>query len=376
MSATARIMAFLGMDPSNFNRGVDQAKARMTGFEGSVASINRMFRFAFGAEIIGRIVQAADRIGDLQKREGIEIISPAHLASIQQTSRQLEIIRAQMSGMAVEAVGPLISGLSGALAFWKEILSGRGLIAAEEARDKAAFPGQASRGAEDLAKAQTALNAALKEYDTFLRSTFNEAEKLLDMENQRADALKQLRILQHQVDPDEVTKVQVQTKQAEVDTLTARIAQARQKQQEKAAEEQAKMEQTISDTQAKADATRKKNAYDLLDAAGRRLAIEKEIAALDAEKAKTTDRLKLAKMDAQRAELEGQLQGLKDEPVTPEKPHVFKVPVDQFRRIGANVFGGTTVDNTAKKSLSVQEKMLVEMKAVRAAAERSKQGVF
>jgi len=365
MAATAKLMAFLGMNPSGFNSGVGQASKSASSFQVRIASMHKMMMFAFGSQIISKITAAASRIDELQQKEGIKIVSDQELERLKQTSLQLAILRAEIEAIGVKAAGPIAQGLSGMIAFFKTLLSGGGLNEAVEARDKAAF-GQSDR--RDPSKAKEAIVAAERAYDAVLRSTFSNAEKIVDLENERNDLIKEREKLTSQVDPDAVTGMQLKEKELQIATKTAEIIILR----GKAEKELADSIKTITDSTAKADKEtsdiRQNSAFALMTVDEKRLKLAEQIkeiegqkAALLASAAPAGDKLAQAKKDLavaelnkQQARLDADLATMQDDPIAAAATARNAAPVDSLRQIG--VIGGTAGPSPA----DLQRKLLVE----------------
>lgn len=118
-SAVARLMAVLGLDSSQFGRGIDGAQKRIKSFGANLGSINRMMKVAFATQAIRGFINATREVEDFQNEHGITIVSDEELARMKAATFELEKI-----GVTLKA--KVASGLATALTGWKAFWSALG----------------------------------------------------------------------------------------------------------------------------------------------------------------------------------------------------------------------------------------------------------
>ena len=395
MSATARIMAWLGMDSKDFSKGVDQAGAKVKGFEGALSGLKGKLAAAFSVAAIyqgvkstvnmaGEIIDAAEALG-VTTDEFQALTAAANdmgISSDQVATAlgKLNAVLADLTGTSptkelkeqIESLGISLSELDqmNPAQFFERLAQAGDMDVAFKAMGTRSGPRFAAlmrqvardglKGMIESSASQIASGAELSALDALADKG---AGFLRGLKAKAADVL------------GTVAGVIPGTKTSESLMLSdedrIQMAQSRVATRRKADEQLAY--QIAEET----EEIRKRNAYELLSVAEKRASIEEEIAAIDRKRADAEKLLTVmsdsqwAMLEKQRAELEGKLQGLKDEG-RPGEPMMF----DQLRRIGANVFEGRMQDQIPRKQLSLQERQLAKLEMIREELKRKQEGRF
>lgn len=367
MSATARLMAFLGMDASQFTGGVDKAEKRtqkfgqmLSGMKGKIAAA-----FTVGAAVkIGKDALAmGDMLGETASNLGINTDELQALSFMFKTTGSSAETFEKIMNKVNGTIGDVNNGSEEARKKLEkmgvtEAMMDEGPVAVLEQMGKYLNEAGGSAGATadvfDVLgeKSRNATNA-LKELGSVgaagvIKGAY-EAGRVLS-ESEIAALGKAQDKLDAAIDWARKKAAQAVGGIAKATTGDGAVpgqgvstgAETRRRADEAAA---AKL---VAD----ASEIRKKNEYDALDAAGKILAIKEEIAALDKKMADATTQTAKAEADKQRAELEGKLQGLEG-----QQAQGPGMAYDQLRRIGAGVFRGTADNAVEKRQLAVQTKM-------------------
>jgi hypothetical protein len=136
---------------------------------------------------------------------------------------------------------------------------------------------------------------------------------------------------------------------------------------------QASDDEKLRGIAADTDEIRRKTAFDLLSTTEKRAQLEREMAEIDRQRQSTLDQFEYARLDKQRAEIEGKLAGM-----TEEKAGGFLSAPNytQLERIGA--VGGVTTPQSPipQKTLTTLQKMQADMATLVSYAGKQKTGVF
>jgi hypothetical protein len=393
MSATARIMAYLGMNPADFNKGVDQAHSKVKGFEGALSGMKGKLvaAFSIGAIAAGvkNIANASGAIVDYAEnlRVSTDEFQALTLASKEYGLTQDDVVNALQKVMrAQEDAASANPAKTIAAAFDTLRISIDELDSSNPAELFEKIAKGAQGGSEQMAAAFDIIGRSGPRFRSFMEgiSQFGLAGAIQDAkESGRLIGEAALLATDEAIDQKIIPFVdKIKAYAARAVGAVARIVPGGVSRGFVAGDQSLDMSAANASARQraldeKADAimveTAEKRAdyeFEALSNSEKRLRIEQAIAWNNQRMTQDIDKYERAILERDTLDFEKKLAGIEDK-IAPSQ-----MQTDQFRRIGANVFGGTTIDNTAKKSLTVQEKMLVEMKAVRAAAEKAKQGVF
>jgi hypothetical protein len=373
MAATAKLMAFLGMNPSGFNSGVDQAGKKVRSFEGVLSGMKGKLAAAFS---IGAIVAAGKAVADT-------------MGVLADTAENLNVTTDQLQGLGFMAkqVGLDLGDVSAALgklsAIQADFVSGG---ASDEVKDKLkalgfATPDQAdamnaaeffeaiSKGAQASSEGLTAalqmLGRAGPKFQAVMRGVAGiglsgaveasrEAGGLISQEDiQATDAAMDGLVERIKRRFVKAGAVVVAALSRGANALTGdgagvltddQSARAKRNQEARVRADEEAAKKIIEETAE----IRQKMAYDAMTDAEKRLEIERQIAELDAKRMSANTATAWAQRDKERAELEAKLAGM------PAGMTRNAAPVDSLRQIG--VVGGTAVPSPA----DLQRKLLVE----------------
>ena len=95
--ARAEIMARLGLDRSEFKRGLDGATSEAQGFEHSLRGIRSAMSLAFAVVGVRRFIDAVRELRQ-QAGDGVKIIDDGQLDVLGRTASKLEAIAAAAKG--------------------------------------------------------------------------------------------------------------------------------------------------------------------------------------------------------------------------------------------------------------------------------------
>lgn len=366
MSATARLMAFLGMDAGQFNAGVDKAEKRtqkfgqaLSGMKGKIAAA---FTVGAAVGVAKDALAMGDMLGETASNLGI-------------TTDELQALGSmfKMTGSSAETFERAMNKISGAV--------GDAQNGSKDAIDKLAKMGVTldQIDAGNPAAVLETMAKYLKENGYSAGATADVFEILGEKSKNLKNGLEQLAaqglggVIQAAKDAGRVlTEEEIGALGQAQDKLDAAIDWARKKAAQAVgagaklatspttpsalpstgAETRRRADEAAADKIAKdAAEIRAKNAFDLLDTEGKILAVKQEIAALDSKMGEAKTLSARAELDKQKAELEGKLQGLEGQRQGPGMAY------DQLRRIGAGIFSGTSDDAVQKRQLTVQQKM-------------------
>jgi hypothetical protein len=390
MSATAKLMAMLGMDASQFTKGVDQAERRTKGFGSMLSGMKGKIAAAFtvGA-IVGVVKNVAGAAGD--------IADMAENLGITTDEFQAMTLAAKQFGIEGGDIATILNRIALAQA---EFVSGSpsqdlvdrmdalGIsLDQADAMNAAQFFEAVSVGAN---KTSEGLDAALKtmgrtgpRFQAFMKlmagaglggmiaGASASGELVSESDIKATDAVidgliqkwknKTVKAASSVIGAvAKATTGAATTSMEDSGARAARNQQARQRADEKAAEK----------LTAEAAEIRAKNVYDALTDEQKILAIKEEQADIDAKMAEAKTQTARAELDKQRAESEGKLASLEAGNVKPGAGMAY----DQLRRIGAGVFSGTASDAIPKNQLAELRKISLSMN--RLETKKSTGGVF
>jgi hypothetical protein len=214
MSATARIMAALGIDTTQFQRGLDGARTKTTSFEQSLKSVSALAKVAFAGEMIKRLAQTTKEIEQFQKETGRQLVNPQALEQLKAGGAEITGVWLQAKAAVVGFVGNIALGTKAVAAFagamaggssWAESwrAAGKAVNDATDAMLEAAAREQQSRlrsAAEtkrmerltkDIADSQRTLNKLIEDQKTLEeRSADAAAQSLAAYEAYQAEVSK------------------------------------------------------------------------------------------------------------------------------------------------------------------------------------------
>lgn len=394
MSATAKIMAWMGLDNSGFTKGVDGAEKRTHAFgktlDGMKGKIAAAFSVAAVAAAVKNVASSASDIADAAENLSI---TTDEFQALTQAAKQFGIEGEAVSmalGRMAKTQADFVSG--GASETLKKQMEALGVsLDQADAMNAAQFFEAVSTGAQ---KSSDGLSAALD---------------LMGKSGPKFQALMKLTAgigLGGMIAGSKASGEMVSEKDIKaIDNLVDGLIQSAKNKamklgsvivgamsgsggsggaakppltvDQQAIADRNKRARDIADQEAaakvSADAAdiRKKNAYELMSTEEKILQIKQEMNELDKQAAAASSLTAKAELDKTKAELEGKLQGL-DVTATPSQQY------DQLTRIGAGVFSGTadTAVKVQNKQVKIQEKMLAELTHVKEAINKRPGGVF
>lgn len=350
MSATARLMAFLGMDAAGFTKGVDQAERRTHGFGKTLDGMKGKLAAAFtvGAAIkIGKDALAmGDDIGEMAANLGITTDELQALSFMFKTS-----------GSSAETFERAINKISGAI--------GDAQNGSIDATDKLTKMG-VSMDQIDAGNPAAVLETIAK----YLKENEYSAGSVADVFDVLGEKSKNLKlglqelaekglkgVIKSASDAGRIlTAQEIANLGMAQDKLDAAIDWAKKKAAEAVSvgaevttgkgagitelpatgEENRRRADAKSAAKIEKEAAeiRKKTAYDLLTKEGKILELKKEQLKIDEDMSSAKSLTAKAELDKQRAELEAKIAALeKEKEVTHTREY------DQFRRIGGGIIG-------------------------------------
>jgi uncharacterized protein YukE len=360
MSATARLMAFLGMDAGQFNAGVDNAEKRTKSFGSMLSGMKGKIAAAFTVGAAVGVAKDAlamgDAIGETASNLGV-------------TTDELQALESmfKMTGSSAETFERALNKINGAI--------GDAQNGSKDATDKLTKMGVTMDqiDAGNPAAVLETMAKYLKENGYSAGATADVFDILGEKSKNLKNGLTELAdkglggVVQSAKDAGKVlteeeiaalgqaqdkvdgfidrakkaaaaivgTGAKAVTEKATAQALPSTGAETRRRADEASADKLAKDAAEI----------RAKNAFDLLSTEDKILAVKKEMADLDAKMGEATTLTAKAELDKQKAELEGKLQGLEGQKQGPG------MAFDQLTRIGAGVFSGRASDVVPKKQL-------------------------
>ena len=396
MSATARMMAFLGLDPKDFNKGVDGAQAKVGGFgralDGMKGKLAAAFTITAAAVEIKKALDYSGQIADLAENLGV-------------TTGQIQALAlgAKAYGFELGDIATVLSKVSAAQAEFvggsasKQMIDNMARLgitmqdadymnAAQffEAISKGA---QTSAGALDAAidtlgkRAGPKFQAMMRRVSDYglggLEDAFSYSGELISeasikqaddaMDGVVARNLNRWRKFTAVVAGGIGKAIGDKMPVSEYTDQSYAVAQSRSRSRQASDDE--KLRGIAADT----DEIRRKTAFDLLSTTEKRAQLEREMAEIDRQRQSTLDQFEYARLDKQRAEIEGKLAGM-----TEEKAGGFLSAPNytQLERIGA--VGGVTTPQSPipQKTLTTLQKMQADMATLVSYAGKQKTGVF
>jgi hypothetical protein len=383
-------MAMLGMDASQFTKGVDQAERRTKGFgsmlDGMKGKIAAAFTVGAIVGVVKNVASAASDIADMAENLGV-------------TTDQIQgmIIAAKQFGIEGEDIASMLNKLTLAQSEFVSGSPSQELVDRMEALGISIDDADAMNAAEffeavatGAGKSADGLNSALKmlgktgpKFQAFMKLTAgvgiggmisgakDSGELMSESDIKATDALMDGKIQSWKNKIAKVVGVVVGAgaKVAGSGTdVTADDREAR-KQRNQAARQKAD-EAAASKIAIESAEIRAKTAFDALSTEDKILAVKREQADLDAKMAEAKTQTARAELDKQRAESEGKLASLEAGNVKPGAGMAY----DQLRRIGAGVFSGTASDAIPKNQLAELRKISLSMN--RLETKKSTGGVF
>jgi hypothetical protein len=372
MSATAKLMAMLGMDASAFNKGVDQAERRTKGFGSALEGMKGKIAAAFTlAAVAGAVKGIADKASD--------IADAAENLSITTDEFQAMAIAAKQFGIEAEDITSLLNRMTLAQSDFvsgspsKELVERMAALGVSldqaDAMNAAQFFEAVSKGAQQSADG---LDAALKmmgktgpRFQAFMRlmsgvglgGMISEAKASGEMISKKdiasTDAVVDglIQGWKNKITKAAASVVGAVAGAASGGAVVADEAQSKRAERNRAARKRADEEAAAKLTEDAAE-IRAKNAFDALSDEQKLVALKEQELELTQKMAQATTLSARAALDKQLAEVEGKIQGMKGGKQGPGMSY------DQLRRVGAGVFSGTANDAVPKKQLAVQTKMM------------------
>jgi len=373
MAATAKLMAFLGMNPSGFNSGVDQAGKKVRSFEGVLSGMKGKLAAAFSITAITAAVKSSVSLAGA-------IVDSAENLRITTDQFQALVAKAQAYGLSLEDVTIALNKVMKAQEDFvsaspsKATAEAFGVLGFTRPEDADALNAAeifekiseaAQRGSSEATAAFDIMGKSGVRFRAFMGALGQSGLKGLEADARNAGRLvSEAALVAADETGDAVEGQWDRLKKAGAKgigsianwlkgkggsgdgmaggALPDRTAEANAAARVRADEEAAKkiIEETAE--------IRQKMAYDAMTDAEKRLEIERQIAELDAKRMSANTATAWAQRDKERAELEARLAGL-PAGMTPNA-----APVDSLRQIG--VVGGTAGPSPA----DLQRKLLVE----------------
>lgn len=167
--STAGMVARLGLDRSNFDRGIDGAEKKTAEFVGSVRGVKKAIGAAFAASALYGFMAAFRDVQEAQQG-GIKLVSDEDLRNIESVAASIKALKLDVEATAVTGVSRFVSGLKAASA-WAGTLTNqlreRGLLSSNPVEwTKAAVQtlksgnGLGGKAAEDRAQAMAGAMSA------------------------------------------------------------------------------------------------------------------------------------------------------------------------------------------------------------------------
>jgi hypothetical protein len=391
MSATAKLMAMLGMDASQFTKGVDQAERRTKGFGSMLSGMKGKIAAAFtvGA-IVGVVKNVAGAAGD--------IADMAENLGITTDEFQAMTLAAKQFGIEGGDIATILNRIALAQAEFVSGSPSQDLVDRMDALGISLDQADAMNAAQFFEAVSVGANKTSEGLDAALKTMGRTGPRFQAFMKLMAGAGLGGMIAGASASGELVSESDIKATDAVIDGLiqkwknktvkaasfvigavatkattgaattfmedsgarAARNQQARQRADEKAAEK----------LTAEAAEIRAKNVYDALTDEQKILALKEEQADLDAKMAEAKTQTARAELDKQRAESEGKLASLEAGNVKPGAGMAY----DQLRRIGAGVFSGTASDAIPKNQLAELRKISLSMN--RLETKKSTGGVF
>lgn len=388
MSATAKLMAWLGMDAKDFNKGVDQAEHRTHKFSSVLAGMKGKLAAAFSVAAIGAGVKnIVESAGDLMHAaENLRITTDEYQA-LESAGKRLglssddvvtalqKVMKAQEDASSAEPTKEIVEN------FKKLKLEADDLDRMNPAEVFAKMAEAAQTGSTQMDAAFSILGKSGPRFRAFMQGVAANGIDMLVMDASAAGKI----IGEAELNALHEAELYVQDKMTLAKKMAAKglgitvgavtgvgrpeensrdVIEANRK--ARAAADKAKADQ-IS---AEAEEIRKRTAYDALSTDEKRLALQHEMYDLEMKMAEAKTLTEKATLDKARAELEAKLSGL-------DGRGVVQTPVDQLRRIGANALGGgIRPDDIPHKQLTVQQRTQKDIARLLAYVEKQKGGVF
>ena len=389
MSATAKLMAMLGMDASQFTGGIDKAEKSVHGFGKALDGMKGKIAAALSVAAVGAAIKGiADKASNIADVAENLSITTDEFQALTIASKQFGIDSADVATALDKIAAAQSEFVSGSPS--KEIVERMEALGISldqaDAMNAAQFFEAVAKGAQNSSEG---LDSAIKmfgrggaRFQALLKLTSGvglggmvsgakDTGELISEEDITAtDALVDGAIERWKNKAIKAAATVVGTVAGAVGgdvAVNAEASGAR-------AERNRQSRQRADDAAAavlSADAAeiRKKNAFDLLDTEAKIVALKEEQAAIDRKIAAAKSATAKAELDKKRAEVEGKISGLEAGRQGPGMAY------DQLRRIGAGVFSGTATDAIPKKQLTVQQKMLVALETL-SKGEKRQIGVF
>lgn len=391
MSATARMMAWLGLDPKDFNRGVDQAHAKTKGFASHLDGLKGKLAAAFTVAAVGAAVKSVvTQAGDLiHAAENLRVTTEEYQA-LAEAARRLGIDEETLNGalqkvMRAQEEAASAGGSKEMISNFETLgISLHDLDTLDPAQIFERMAAAAQKGSTEMA----AMNAVIGKSGPRFRGLSEEVSgKGLDRMIEEARAAGKI-IGDEELEAMHQAELKAESGASWLKKQAAKVigsvinsttgagvgAESKQRADMSAENEAARAradEAEANKIAAEAAEIRRKSAYDALTDADKRLEIERQIADLDKKKASADTLTERAKLDKDRAELESKLAGLGNQ--------TTETPVDQLRRIGAVSLGGMGGYNPVeyqKRLLKVAEKQGRSLELILAETRKKQSGVF
>jgi hypothetical protein len=121
MSATARIMAYLGLDASGFKTNIDGATSKLNSMAVSMQAIRRTMGAALAVGGLSAVVSAYKELKEYQKDTGIKIMSDDDMRHMEAAANTLTRIKMEVAGLIGGGLSKFVQGWK---AFWAGLASG------------------------------------------------------------------------------------------------------------------------------------------------------------------------------------------------------------------------------------------------------------
>ena len=389
MSATAKLMAMLGMDASQFTGGIDKAEKRVHGFGKALDGMKGKIAAALSVAAIGTAIKGiADKASN--------IADVAENLSITTDEFQAMSIAAKGFGIEADDIATVLGKMAIAQADFvsgspsKDLVERMAALGISlddaDAMNAAQFFEAVAKGsqksAEGLSASLSMMGKTGPRFQAFMRlmsgvglggmvSGAKATGELISEEDIAAtDAIVDGAIEKWKNKAIKAAATVVGTVAGAVGGGVAVNAEASGAKAERNRQSRQRADEAAAAVlSADAAEIRKKTAFDLLDTEAKIVALKEEQAAIDRKIAAAKSATAKAELDKQRAEVEGKIAGFEGGRQGPGMAY------DQLRRIGAGVFNGTAETAIPKKQLTVQQKMLVALETL-TKGEKRQIGVF
>lgn len=105
MGATAKLMAMLGLDGSQFTAGIKGAERSALGFGEKLKGIHTMMKSVFAFRALTAFTNAAKDIRELQERiPGITLVNDDQLNRIDRVADGIEVVKAALLSLPIQAI--------------------------------------------------------------------------------------------------------------------------------------------------------------------------------------------------------------------------------------------------------------------------------